>query len=492
MSELKPGYNPKLCNEDLAPAKQDWNWYNIFAFWMSDVHSVGGYIFAASLFALGLAGWQVLVALLAGICIVQLFANLMAKPSQQAAVPYAVACRLSFGVIGARIPALIRGLIAVVWYGIQTYLASSALSIVLLRLFPGLESLTEPTFLNLSYMGWLSFLALWVIQALVFWRGMESIRRFIDWSGPVVYIVMFALAAWLFWKAGWANISFTLSDVKLTASEQLWQIIIAAAMVAGYFAGPTLNFGDFSRYARTMNEVKRGNFWGLPVNFLIFSATTVMMVSATLPVFGEMIEDPIATVARLDSTFIAVLGAATFVTTTIGINIVANFVAPAFDFSSVAPSRISFRTGGFIAAVGSVFLTPWNLFSNPEIIHYTVDLLAAAIGPLYGIVLMDYYRIRKGQIDVDALFSMDKNSPYWYQNGVNPAAVKAVVAASLVGIVLNFLPVGDLGHFSVFIGGALGALFYKMAMRKSEVNIGENATTCDNATGEISAKTALS
>lgn len=112
-------------------------------------------------------------------------------------------------------------------------------------------------------------------------------------------------------------------------------------------------------------------------------------------------------------------------------------------------------------------LTPWNLFSNPEIIHYTVDLLAAAIGPLYGILIMDYYRIRRGEIDVDALFSVDPNGPYWYRNGFNPAAVKAVVAASLIGIVINFLPLGDLGHFSVFIGGALGAMFYSMAMRRA-------------------------
>ncbi|WP_087719616.1 NCS1 family nucleobase:cation symporter-1 [Salinicola salarius] len=462
-------YSDRLYNADLAPTRQNWNWYNILAFWLSDVHSVGGYVVAASLFALGLAGWQVLISLLIGICIVQIFANLMAKPSQKAAVPFPVICRLSFGVLGANIPAMIRGLIAVVWYGIQTYLASNALTIVILRLFPGMESLAGPSFLGLSYLGWISFMLLWSLQAIVFWRGMDSIRRFIDWSGPAVYLVMFALAAWLVWQAGWANISFTLSDIQLSPGEQLWQMVIAAAIVAGYFAGPTLNFGDFTRYARTFDDVKRGNFWGLPVNFLVFSATTVMMVSATLPVFGEMIDDPIETVSRLDNTFVAVLGAATFVTTTIGINIVANFVAPAFDFSNMAPSKISFRTGGFIAAVGSIFLTPWNLFSNPEIIHYTVDLLAAAIGPLYGILIMDYYRIRRGEIDVDALFSVDPNGPYWYRNGFNPAAVKAVVAASLIGIVINFLPLGDLGHFSVFIGGALGATFYAMAMRRASV-----------------------
>lgn len=272
MTEQMPnGYSPRLYNQDLGPLPQKWNWYNIFAFWMSDVHSVGGYVFAASLFALGLASWQVLIALLGGICIVQLIANLVARPSQQAAVPYPVICRLAFGVFGANIPAVIRGLIAVAWYGIQTYLASSALIIVVLRFFPSMATYAEPHFAGLSYLGWFGFLSLWFVQALVFWAGMESIRRFIDWAGPVVYGVMFMLAGWIVWQAGWSNISFTLAEKSLSGWEAFGQVIVAMALVVSYFSGPTLNFGDFSRYCRSMKDVRRGNFWGLPVNFLAFS-----------------------------------------------------------------------------------------------------------------------------------------------------------------------------------------------------------------------------
>ena len=146
--------NERLSNADLAPLKQQtWGSYNIFAFWMSDVHSVGGYIFAGSLFALGLSSWQVLVSLLAGILIVNYFCNLVARPSQASGVPYPVMCRASFGVLGANIPAMIRGLIAVAWYGIQTYLASSAFVIVILKFFPALAiyaDLARHGFLGLS------------------------------------------------------------------------------------------------------------------------------------------------------------------------------------------------------------------------------------------------------------------------------------------------------------------------------------------------------
>ncbi|SPJ32799.1 NCS1 family nucleobase:cation symporter-1 [Kushneria phyllosphaerae] len=450
--------DPHLYNEDLAPARQDWNAYNIFAFWMADIHSVGGYVLAASLFGLGLMGWQVLISLLVGILVVQIFANAVARPSQRTGVPFPVICRMAFGTKGANVPAVIRGLIAVVWYGIQTWLASNALLLVLLRWFPGLESWTKVSFVGLSALGWLCFALMWVLQALVFWRGMDTIRRFNDWAGPLVYAVMFALAGWIVWQAGPENISLSLSSQTLTGGEALWQMVIAAVLVASYFAGPTLNFGDFSRYCATEKAVRRGNFWGLPVNFLVFSIITVVVVSGTPQIFGEMLTDPIETVARIDSVTAAVLGVFAFVAATIGINIVANFVAPAFDFSHVAPEKISWRMGGMIAAVGSIFLTPWNLFNNPELIHYTVGVLAGLIGPLYGIILMDFYKVRRQKIDLDALFSSDNGSTYHYQRGVNPVALRSLIMGGLVSVPVSLAPLGDISSFAVFFGGGVAAL----------------------------------
>src|ERR1700736_2482434 len=200
------GYSDRLYNDDLAPLKhQTWSAYNIFAFWMSDVHSVGGYVFAGSLFALGLTSWQVLIALLVGIGIVNIFCNLVAKPSQAAGVPYPVVCRGAFGVLGANMPAIIRGLIAVAWYGIQTYLASAALDLVLLKLFPALAPYADVGqygFLGLPLLGWGTYALLWVMQACVFWTGMETIRRFIDFCGPAVYVVMFILCGYLLYRSG--------------------------------------------------------------------------------------------------------------------------------------------------------------------------------------------------------------------------------------------------------------------------------------------------
>src|SRR3954470_2425557 len=469
---IKPGYDPRLTNEDLAPLKrQTWSSYNIFAFWMSDVHSVGGYVTAGSLFALGLSSWQVLIALLIGIVIVNIFCNLVAKPSQAAGVPYPVACRSAFGVLGANMPAIIRGLIAVAWYGIQTYLASAALDVVLLKLFPAVTpyaDIDQYGFLGLPLLGWGTYALLWVLQACVFWRGMETIRKFIDFCGPAVYVVMFILCGYLLYRSDW-HFGFDLGGEK--TGNTVVVMLGAIALVVSYFSGPMLNFGDFARYGKSYAAVKKGNFLGLPVNFLVFSLLVVVTAAATVPVFGELLTDPVATVARIDSVTAIVLGALTFSIATIGINIVANFISPAFDFSNVSPQKISWRMGGMIAAVGSVLLTPWNLYGNPEVIHYTLETLGAFIGPLFGVLLADFYLVRKQKIVVDDLFTMSKSANYWYKNGYNPAAV----AATVVGAVLAMAPVllggivfgmAGASQYSWFIGcGVAFGLYYLFATR---------------------------
>jgi nucleobase:cation symporter-1, NCS1 family len=469
---IKPGYHERLTNEDLAPLqKQSWTSYNFFAFWMSDVHSVGGYITAGSLFALGLAAWQVLVALLVGITIVYFLCNLVARPSQATGVPYPVISRVSFGVMGANIPAIIRGLIAVAWYGIQTYLASHSLVIVALKLWPGLAPYADVQqygFTGLSLLGWVAFVLMWVAQAVVFWRGMESIRKFIDFCGPAVYVVMFLLAGYLVYRAGWSNIDLNLAEVNITGWAVVPVMLTAIALVVSYFSGPMLNYGDFTRYGRSYQDVKRGNFLGLPVNFLVFALLVVITAAATLPVYGELITDPVETVARLDSTFAVVLGALTFMIATVGINIVANFVSPAFDFSNVNPQKISWRMGGMIAAVGSVLLTPWNLYSSPEVIHYTLDTLGAFIGPLYGVLIADYYLVKKQRVIVDDLYTLAPDGTYHYARGYNPAAIVATVVGAVIAMIVVFFGSSDAAAFSWFIGAFLSfGVHYALSRRQA-------------------------
>lgn len=458
-----------LANEDHLPTKQTWNWYNIFAFWMSDVHSAGGYVFAGTLFSLGLAGWQVFVSLILGILIVQVLANLIGVPSQKCAVPFPVMSRMTFGVLGSNIPALIRGIIAIVWYGIQTYLASAAMLVIVLYFIPSAESLVQTHVLGLSVLGWICFLTMWLLQTALFLCSMNVIRHFIDWAGPIVYVVMVVLMIYIIIEAGWENISFSLSDEKLSSGQIAWNIVVGISLIVSYFAGPTLNFGDFSRYSRSLRDMHRGNFWGLPVNFVFFSSIAVITISGTPAVFGEMLIDPIQVMGHLDNKWVTLLLGFTLLTATVGVNIVANFVSASFDISNVFPKYITWRRGGFIAAIASILILPWNLFSTPEVIHYTIDSLAGFIGPVYGVMIVDYYLVKQRHVDVSALFSLDEKGPYWYTRGVNLRAVLALVPAAVLSILAILSPDSwGISNFSFFIGSVTAAFAYwQLSCRRS-------------------------
>jgi len=352
--------DPRLYNEDLAPAKErNWGVYSLFAMWMSDIHSVGGYIFAAGLFALGLVGWQVLIALIIGITLVNIGMNWMGYAGQKTGVPYPVLARVSFGVFGANLPALIRAVIAIFWYSIQTWLASVAVVGLLLRAFPGLKPLAESTFLGLSALGWVAFLALWALQLLVFRRGMETVRRFIDWAGPAIWVVMLVLAVWIVFAAK-GNINFNLSDKHLTGGEAAHQFFAAIALTVSYFSTLLLNFCDFSRFAPSRRAVKVGNFWGLPVNFIAFSIVSVVVTAGSVAVYGKAIFDPIELVQRMDNTWVAVIGAITFATSSgsgpsliwsASVTVMINFVW--FFAGTSASAAMSMPEPGAVPRVGS-------------------------------------------------------------------------------------------------------------------------------------------
>jgi NCS1 family nucleobase:cation symporter-1 len=212
--------------------------------------------------------------------------------------------------------------------------------------------------------------------------------------------------------------------------------------------------------------VRQGNFWGLPVNFTAFSVVTVIVTAGTVAVFGEAILDPVQIVARIPNTFVVILGAATFVIATIGINIVANFVSPAYDLANVAPKHIDFKRGGLITSLIALFVMPWHLYNSPVAINIFLGSLGAVLGPLYGIMMADYYLVKREQVAVDDLYRADPSSSLWYSRGFNPVAIKAFVPAALVAIAVALIPaLSAVGPFSWFIGAGLGAVLYRMFAR---------------------------
>jgi len=466
-----PNASPSLYNEDLAPAKvRNWGAFSIFNVWTSDVHSLWGYYLAASLFLLCGSFVNFVLAIGLGSLVIFFLMGLVGTAGVRTGVPYPVLARSSFGIWGANVPALARAIVACFWYGAQTAAASGAIVALLIRMDFFKSFHQSVHFLGHSGLEVICFVIVWALQLLIIQHGMETVRRFQDWAGPAVWVMMLILAIGLCVKAGGISISHAIPQEVLLEKTRdagipgepgsVASLFAVAATWITYFAALYLNFCDFSRYGRDEAAVRKGNIWGLPVNLILFSFVAGVTTIAAFQVYGEVLLHPDQISAKFDSWFLAVLAAVTFAVATLGINVVANFVSPAFDFSNVFPSHIDFKKGGYIAALIALVLYPFAPWEGSAAAF--VGAIGATMGPIFGVMMVDYYLIAKGAVNVPALYQ--ENGEYRYQNGwsVN-ALVAAAVGALFSSILPNFtslLPAWW-GVYGWFFGVAIaGGIYY--------------------------------
>lgn len=462
LSKLDP--EGRLFNPDLAPAAPEartWSTYSLFAFWSNTAHNLGAYTFAAGLFALGLNAWQVVVAILVGSLVIFGGCLLSGRMGQRTGVPFPVISRLSWGVFGANIPALIRALVAIAWYGIQTYLASAALNAILLRFTPFGPTLQAHHFLGLDALSWLSFLVVWGLQLAILSRGMEIVRHVQGWSGTLIWLIMIVLAVSLLIQTK-GHIELTASEVHLSTGQQVQHMFGAMGLLMGILGTLMLNYADFTRFAPSKSSVRRGTFWGVPVNWALFVLTSVIISTGTKAVYGKPILNPADIFEKLNNPLLLLVGAGLLIFAAVGVNIVANFVGPAFDLSNVAPKRISFRTGGIITALVALASLPWKMYSTPVVINYFLGGLGALIGPLFAIMVVDYYLVKRQNVVISELYMPNSGSRYFYTKGVNLRAVSAFVPAAVVSIVVALVPAfSDAAPFAWYISAVIaGALYW--------------------------------
>jgi NCS1 family nucleobase:cation symporter-1 len=470
-----PNASPALYNEDLAPAKaRTWGAFSIFNVWTSDVHSLWGYYLAASLFLLCGSFVNFLIAIGVGSLVIFFLMNLVGYAGVRTGVPFPVLARASFGIWGANVPALVRAIVACFWYGAQTAAASGAIVALLTRTETFMAFHRNTHFLGHSGLEVICFVIIWALQLLVIQRGMETVRRFQDWAGPAVWVMMLILSIGLMVKAGGISFDHAIpQDVLLAKTKDAGvpgapgsasALAAVAATWITYFAALYLNFCDFSRYAPDKETVRRGNLWGLPINLVLFSLVAGITTIAAFQVYNEVLIHPDQISAKLESWFLALLAAVTFAVATLGINVVANFVSPAFDFSNVFPSAIDFKKGGYIAAAIALVLYPFAPWEGNAATF--VGGIGATMGPLFGVIMVDYYLVAKGRINVAALY--EEHGQYRYQSGFNVAAFIAAGIGALFSSILpnfsNLLP-SWWGVYGWFFGVAIGgATYYVLAM----------------------------
>lgn len=469
-----------LVNPDLIPTtpeQRTWAWYHFAALWIGMVMCIPSYTLAAGLIDQGMSPWQAVTTVLLGNAIVLVPMLLIGHAGTKYGIPYAVLVRSSFGTQGAKLPALLRAIVACGWYGIQTWFGGLAIY-TLLNILTGnaLAGTPLPVLgINAGQLG--CFLLFWVLQLYFVINGTESIRWLETFSAPIKIVLCVFLVAWALTHAGGfgSMMSQPSQFVEGGAKAGMFWVIFWPSLTAmvGFWATLALNIPDFTRFARSQRDQVIGQSIGLPVPMALLALMSVIVTSATVVLYGKAIWDPV----DLSSRFTGIgVGLALLVLTldTMCCNLAANLVGPAYDFSSLSPKRISYRLGGLITAGIALVAMPWKILESTGGYIFTWLIgYSALLGPVAGIMLVDYYLLRKTRLDVPALFS--ESGQYRYQSGWNPAAVVAMV----VGVAPNipgFLHAAGLladapeafkvvYTYAWFVGLGLAALVYGLMMR---------------------------
>ncbi|RYD35756.1 MAG: nitrate reductase [Verrucomicrobiaceae bacterium] len=470
----------RLSNPDLAPVppeKRTWNLWHIAALWVGMAVCISTYTLASGLIGQGMNWWQAVLAVLLGNVIVLIPMTLNAHPGTAYGIPFPVLLRASFGTLGANIPAMARALVSCGWLGIQTWIGGSAiyLSAGVILGFDPAAKVALPG-LGISAGELFCFLLFWLVNVYFIWKGMDSIKWLEAWSAPFLLLTGLALLVWAVTAAKGFGPILDQPD-KFKSSAEFWPVFGAGvtAMV-GYWATLSLNIPDFSRYARSQRDQALGQALGLPLTMVFYSFIGIAVTSATVVVFGSAIWDPVRLVAKFNNPVISVVALIALAVATLTTNIAANVVSPANDFSNLAPHRISFRTGGLIAAVIGIVIRPWRLYADSSGYIFTWLIgYSALLGPVAGIMIADYFVHRRRRLNVEALYQED--GEYSYRGGFSLVGIGALAAGVLPNVPGFLATIGVIEKSSVpsllmagynyawFIGFALAFVLY-LILRK--------------------------
>lgn len=444
-----------LYNPDLAPVpaeRRDWRTYNYAALWISMSVNIPTYLLASGMIAGGMSWSQALFTVFLGNVLVLIPMLLNAHAGARYGIPFPVFARASFGVLGANIPAVLRALVACGWFGIQTWIGGEAINAMLIALLPSWK--------NIQYGPALCFGFFWLLNVLVILRGIQTIRFLQGISAPFLLLIGLALLLWARAKAGGFGPMLSTPSKFQTFGEFFKFFVPSLTGVVGFWATVSLNIPDFTRYAHSQRDQIVGQALGLPPTMTFYSFIGIAVTSATLVIFGQAIWDPVAVLSRLGSPLAVVVAMIGLLMATLNVNVAANVVSPANDFSNLAPRRISFRTGGLMTCAVGVLMQPWKLMADyGSYIFVWLVGYSGFLGPIAGVMICDYFVVRHKLLSPESLYR--RNGDYEYSGGFHWQAIASLAAGVGVAFVGLFVPwLRVLYNYAWFVGFAVSFAAY--------------------------------
>lgn len=484
---MQPDSN-QLWNEDLAPtseAQRTWRWYHFAALWVGMVMCIPAYTLSASLIEGGMSGYQAVWTVFLANAIVLMPMLLIGHAGAKYGIPYAVLARTSFGVRGARLPALMRAIVACGWYGIQTWFGGQmiyTLGGVLLGHPLGGDNIAG---LGINGAQLVCFLIFWGIQFWYIFHGMESIRQLETYTAPLKILICFVLLAWVYNKAGSFGALLDQPSQFVEGGKKagkfwttFWPSLTA---MIGFWATLALNIPDFTRFAKSQKDQILGQTVGLPAPMGLLALMAVIVTSATVVLYGKALWDPVDVASRMTGAAV-LIALVILLIDTVSVNLAANLVGPAYDFSALNPQLISYKTGGYITAGIALVMMPWKILETTQGYIFTWLIgYSALLGPIAGILIIDYYFIRRTQINVPALY--EEHGQYSYRKGWNMTAVIAFVigvAPNIPGFLNAAFPASfpevsallkTIYTYAWFVGLAISGIVYFALMRNQRTAV---------------------
>ncbi len=475
-----------LYSEDLAPIPQEkrsWNTWNYAALWISMSLCIPTYMLASSLIGGGMNWWQAILTIFLGNTIVLFPMILNGHAGAKYGIPFPVLARASFGTRGANIPAMLRAIVACGWFGIQTWIGGFAIYQMARVWFPSVADLPRifPESIGLETGPAITFFLFWLINMYVVKLGVDSIKKLLVFKAFFLPIAALALLFWAI-SAGHGLGPILAQPSKFKTTAEFWKYFIPGLTgMVGYWATLSLNIPDFTRYAKSQRAQIVGQAIGLPTSMTLFSFIGVVVTSATVIIYGEMIWDPLILAGKFSSKWLVSFAMIAVALSTLATNIAANIVSPANDFAHLAPSKISFRTGGYITGVIGILILPWKLIADPNGYIFTwLIAYSSLLGPVGGIMIADYFMIRRQLLNVNELYQ--EGGRYTFNNGFNRIAVIALlagIAPNIPGflvtihmISLESVPewISGLYNYAWFVGFFVSFMLY-MIMSKGRKEI---------------------
>ena len=467
-------HNPdsSLYNEDLAPApkaKKNWTAWVYACIWMGIVHNINQWIITANMLDKGMSFWQAFgVSCFAfGVVYVVLILNSFAGAKY--GVPFPVLIRSAFGHKAALIPIFIRGVLGIFWFGIFVYLASESIDVAFGAVIPGWENLANYQFLGMGMNTAIGYTISIILHYLLVSHGMERIKRYELWAGPLIMVVGIALVIWAMNVAG--GIAPLVNIESTIAQEDFWGLFfLSATGIIGTVATLMVNIPDLTRFSRSQKDQVVGQAIGVPIMFIIFSVMSLLVTAGTTFAFGGVVNDPIQIIARFENPIIVFTGAMIILASVLSLNAATNAVAVGVDLAALLPKILNFKRAGVIAIFIGVLSFPWLWYGQTAYMDTIMGVLGSTMGPVAGIMLIDYFIIRRQKYDVDSFYQ--KDGLYAYKNGWNTKALIAFAVGVFVAISGLIIPGLEwLYAYNWFLGIGTGALAYLVLMKlqKEEV-----------------------